>query len=54
MQQSIVKVLCENNPEGMEKIDWEELEMKVVATIRFCLKDNVIYRVMNEESSVIV
>lgn len=40
--------------EGHEKTEWKELEMKAVATIRLYLSDEVIYHVMDEDSSVTV
>ena len=33
---------------------WKELEAKDVKTIRLCLDDNVMYHIMNEESSMII
>ena len=50
VQQRMVKALYRLKPEGMSDIDWKELEAKVVATIRLCLGDNVMYHVMDEES----
>jgi hypothetical protein len=50
MQQGMVKVLYGMKLEGMANIDWKELEAKVVATIRLCLVDEVMYHVMHEES----
>jgi len=38
----------------MNNIDWQELETRIVATIRLCLDDDVMYYVMNEESPVTV
>ena len=37
-------------PEGIANIDWKELEAKVVATIRLCLGDDMMYHIMDEES----
>ena len=34
----------------MNDIDCKDLEVKVVATIRLCLADDVMYHVMDEES----
>jgi hypothetical protein len=51
VQQGMVKALYETKPKGMADIDWKELEVKVVATIRLCLGDDVMYHVMDEESS---
>ena len=31
-------------------MDWKDLEAKVVATIRLCLANGVMYHVMDEES----
>ncbi|RVX11676.1 Retrovirus-related Pol polyprotein from transposon TNT 1-94 [Vitis vinifera] len=50
VQQGMVKALYRKQPEGMDDIDWKDLEAKVVATIRLCLADDVMYHVMNEES----
>ena len=33
----------------MAGIDWKKLEVKVVATIRLSLGDDMMYHVMNEE-----
>jgi len=33
---------------------WKELEAKDVETIRLCLDDDVMYHIMNEESSTII
>lgn len=37
--------------ESMSNEDWEELELKTASTIRLCLADEVIYNVINEEST---
>ena len=50
VQQVMVKALYGTKPEEMADIDWKELEAKVVATILFCLIDDVMYHVMDEES----
>jgi hypothetical protein len=54
VQQGMVKALHGTKPEGMVDIDLKELEAKAVATIRLCLRDDVMYHVMDEESPVIV
>ncbi|KAJ6947827.1 hypothetical protein NC651_002248 [Populus alba x Populus x berolinensis] len=36
----------------MNHIDWWELEAMIVATIRICLDDDMMYHVMDEESLV--
>ena len=54
VQQRMVKALYRLKPEGMSDIDWKELEAKVVATIRLCLRDDVMYHVMDEESPAVV
>jgi hypothetical protein len=54
VQQGMVKTLYGTKPEGMADIDWKELEVKVVATIRLCLGDDVMYHVMDKESSAAV
>ena len=46
----MVKALYEKQPEGMNDIDWKDLEVKVVATIRLRLADDVMYHVIDEES----
>jgi hypothetical protein len=50
VQQGMVKALYGTKPEWMADIDWKELEVKAVATIRLCLRDDVMYHVMDEES----
>nr|CAN60569.1 hypothetical protein VITISV_000226 [Vitis vinifera] len=50
VQQGMVKALYEKQPEGMDDMDWKDLEAKVEATIRLCLVDDVMYHVMDEES----
>jgi hypothetical protein len=54
VQQGMVNALYEMKLEGMIDIDWKELEAKAVAIIRLCLRDDVMYHVMNEESLAIV
>jgi hypothetical protein len=54
VQQGMVKALYGTKLEGMADIDWKELEVKAVATIRHCLRDYVIYYVMDEKSSATV
>jgi len=49
VQQGMVKVLYGKQPGCMNNIDWQELETRIVATIRLCLYDDVMYHVMNEE-----
>jgi hypothetical protein len=49
VQQGMVKALYGMKLEGMANIDWKELEVKEVATIRLCLRDDVIYYVMDEK-----
>ena len=51
VQQSMMKALYEKQPKGMDDMDWKDLEVKVAATIRLCLADDVMYHVMDEESS---
>ena len=46
----MVKALYGKQPEGMDDMDWKDLEAKAVATIRLCLADGVMYHVMDEES----
>ena len=48
----MVKALCGKQLEGMNDIDWKDLEVKTVTTIKLCLADVVMYHVMDEESSV--
>lgn len=45
----MVKALYKKQPEGINDIDWQELKARVVATIRLCLDDDVMYHVMDEE-----
>jgi hypothetical protein len=54
VQQGMVNALYEMKLEGMTDIDWKELEVKAVAIIRLCLRDDVMYHVMDEESLAIV
>ena len=49
VQQGMVKALGEK-PKEMSDPDWKELETKVVSTIRLCLADEVMVRVIDEES----
>ena len=49
MQQGMVKALGEK-PKEMSDPDWKELETKAVSTIRLCLADEVMVRVIDEES----
>ena len=46
----MVKALYKKQPEGMNDMDWKDLEAKAVAMIRLCLADDVMYHVMDEES----
>jgi hypothetical protein len=48
VQQGMVKTLYGTKPDGMEDIDWKELEAKAVATIRLCLGDDMMYNVMDK------
>jgi hypothetical protein len=50
----MVKALYGTKLDDMVDIDWKELEAKVVATIRLCLGDDVMYHVMYEESPAVV
>jgi hypothetical protein len=50
VQQRMVKALYGTKLDDMPDIDWKELEARAVATIRLCLGDDVMYRVMDEES----
>ena len=54
VQQGMVKALYGKQPEEMNDMDWKDLEVKVVATIKFCLADDVMYHVMDEESPVAI
>ena len=51
VQHGLVRALTGKQPEKTSDDDWEELQMKVVSTIRLCLADEVLYQVMEEESS---
>jgi hypothetical protein len=53
VQQSLVKALYgkTKKPEKMTDEEWEELDMKAVSTIRLLLADEVIYDVMEENST---
>ena len=50
VQQGMVKALYGKQPEGVNDMDWKDLETKAVTTIRLCLADDVMYHVMDEES----
>ena len=49
VQQGMVKALYGKQLKGMNNMDWKDLEVKVAATIRLCLADDVMYHVMDEE-----
>lgn len=49
-----VKSLYGKQPEGIDDMDWKELQVKVVATIKIYLADDVIYHIMDEKSSMAV
>ena len=46
-----MKVLSGKQPEGMNVTDWKDSETRVASTIRMFLVDEVMYHVMDEESS---
>ncbi|KAJ6997381.1 Retrovirus-related Pol polyprotein from transposon TNT 1-94 [Populus alba x Populus x berolinensis] len=48
----MTKALYEKQLEGMNEIYWQELKTRVVATIKLCLDDDIIYHFMDEESPV--
>ena len=50
VQQGMVKALYGKQLEGMNDMDWKDLEANVAATIRLCLANDVMYHVMDEES----
>ena len=54
VQQGMVKALYGKQPEGMNDIDWKNLEAKTLATIRLCLANDVMYHVMDKESLTII
>ena len=45
-----MKALYEMKSESMDEADWNVLEEKVVAVIKLCLVDDVMYHVMDDES----
>ena len=49
-----MKVLYGKKLESTDELNWKELEVKVVAIIMFCLADDVMYHVVDDESPVIV
>jgi hypothetical protein len=53
VQQGLVKALYRKTkkPEKMTDEEWEELDMKAVSTIRLLLADEVMYDVMEENST---
>ena len=50
-QQGCLKALRDAKPAKMDAEDWEELQLQAAGTIRLCLSDQVIYHVMDENSS---
>ena len=50
VHQGMVKAVCGKQQEGMNDIDWKDLEAKTMKSIRLCLADDMMYHVMNEES----
>ncbi|KAL6314826.1 hypothetical protein AAG906_029041 [Vitis piasezkii] len=50
----MVKELYGKQPEGMNDMDWKDLEAKVATTIRLCLVDDMMYHVMDEESPTVI
>ena len=46
-----MKALIGKQPEGMKDTEWQDSEMRATSTIRMYLADEVIYHVMDEESS---
>ena len=54
VQQGMVKALYGKQPEGMNDMDWKNLETKTLATIRLCLANDVMYHVMDKESLTII
>ena len=56
VQQGLVKALYEKakKPETIMDDEWEELDMKVVNTIRLYLADELMYDVMDDVSSVAI
>ena len=50
VQQGMVKALYGNQLEGVNDMDWKDLEAKTAAMIKLCLDDDVMYHVMDEES----
>lgn len=49
-----MKALYEKQLKGINDIDWQELEARVMTTIRLCLDNDVMYHVMDKESSTMV
>lgn len=54
VQQGMVNVLYQKQLEGMDNINWQELQARAVETIKLCLDDDVMYHVIDEESSTTV
>jgi hypothetical protein len=50
----MVKVLYKKHREEMNDVYWQKLKARVVAIIKLCLDDDVMYHVIDEESSAIV
>lgn len=50
----MVKALYKKHCEEMNDVYWQELKARVVAIIKLCLDDDVMYHVIDKESSAIV
>ena len=53
VQQGHHKTLQEKsaNPSGTSDKNWEEIDLKAASTIQLCLADEVMYNVMDEETT---
>ena len=49
-----MKTLYGKKPESMDELDWKELEVKTMAIIKLFLANDVMYHVMDDESSMAI
>ena len=48
-------LLCiEKKPSNMEDDEWNDVDFRAKVTIILCLSDEVLYNMMNEETTIIV
>ena len=54
VQQGMVKALYEKKLKSMDELYWKKLEANAIAIVRFCLADDIMYHVMDDESQATV